>query len=394
MFQTLDTKNICHAVYEDGVFHFDGFETASTKTWSYHHATDKEDMQVASIWANGGSLKDCCPADVMPGYLEIEKKLQAFNMAFSAVDFNIEEWCIYDFMPLSFLIDLCEVKNKITENVLQNYTKPKSYDHLLGVHRLLSEMNYKDVLFDFDVAAQVSTTRALQGKLRSLRGVNKWVHYDPYGTITGRLSTKPGSFPILNLPHEFKTAVRPHNDLFVELDFNAAELRTMLALAGKEQPEEDIHAWNMKNVFSRIDNRDHAKKKAFQWLYGKTAANKTLEKVYDKEKIKLDWFHHDFVKTPYGRAIECDEDHAINYVIQSTTADVVYESSSKVAKLLEDRQTNIAFIVHDCIVLDLSKKDFDLIDDMVHSFSNTRFGNFRTSLKAGKTYGGLKEISL
>jgi hypothetical protein len=27
MFQTLDTKNKCHAVYEDGVFHFDGVET-------------------------------------------------------------------------------------------------------------------------------------------------------------------------------------------------------------------------------------------------------------------------------------------------------------------------------------------------------------------------------
>ena len=152
MFQTLDTKNKCHAVYEDGVFHFDGVETKTAKTWSYHHATDKEDLQVANIWAGGRSLKECCPADVMPEYLEIEKKLQAFNMAFSAVDFNIQEWCVYDFMPLSFLIDLCEVKNKITKNVLQNYTKPKSYYHLMEVHRFLSEMNYKEVLFDFDVA--------------------------------------------------------------------------------------------------------------------------------------------------------------------------------------------------------------------------------------------------
>ena len=394
MFQTLDTKNKCHAVYEDGVFHFDGVETKTAKTWSYHHATDKEDLQVANIWAGGRSLKECCPADVMPEYLEIEKKLQAFNMAFSAVDFNIQEWCVYDFMPLSFLIDLCEVKNKITKNVLQNYTKPKSYDHLLEVHRFLSEMNYKEILFDFDVAAQASTTKALQSKLRSLKGINKWVHYDPYGTITGRLSTKPNTFPILNLPHEFKTAVRPHNDLFVELDYNAAELRTMLALAGKEQPEEDIHEWNMKNVFSRIEDRDQAKKKAFQWLYGKTAANKTLEKVYDKEKIKADWFHYDFINTPFGRAIESDDDHAINYVIQSTTADVVYENGNKVNKLLKGRQTSLAFIIHDCIILDLSKKDLDLIDDLVHTFSNTRFGDFRTTLKAGKTLGSLKKIAL
>lgn len=148
----------------------------------------------------------------------------------------------------------------------------------------------------------------------------------------------------------------------------------------------------MQNVFSRIDDRENAKKKAFQWLYGKTSANKTLEEVYDKEKIKKDWFHHDFVRTPFGRAIECDEDHAINYVIQSTTADVVYENTSKINELLENRKTYVAFIIHDCIVLDMSKKDLDLIDDLVDTFSSTRFGDFKSSIKAGKTLGNLKEI--
>jgi hypothetical protein len=392
MFQTLDTKNNCHAVYENGVFHFDEYKPTSDQTWAYHKTTDKENLKIAQIWAGGASLKNCCPAELMGEYDEVEKKLQSFNIAFETVGFNIEEWCVYDFMPLSFLIDLCEIKNKITSNVLGNWVKPKSYDHMVKVHQITSQMNFNEVIFDFDVAAQASTTKALQGKLRSLVGINKWVHYDPYGTITGRLSTKANSFPILNIPAEFKTAIRPHNDLFVELDLNAAELRTTLALSGCEQPKEDIHEWNMKNVFSRIDNRDSAKKKAFQWLYGKTAANKTLEEVYDKEKIKNDWFHHDFVKTPFERAIECDEEHAINYVIQSTTADIVYENSKKILDLIENRKTNLAFIIHDCIVLDLSREDLHLIDDLVETFSKTRFGDFKSSIKAGKTLGNLKEI--
>ena len=392
MFQTLDTKNQCHAVYEDGVFHFDEYETQGDKTWAFHKTTDKEGLQIAQIWAGGSSLKDCCPADLLADYEEIEKKLKAFNLAFDAVDFNIEEWCVYDFMPLSFLIDLCEIKNKITENVLKNWTKPKSYDHMVKVHQILSQINFNEVIFDLDVAAQVSTTKALQGKLKAIYKANKWVHYDPYGTTTGRLSTKPNSFPILNIPAEFKTAIRPHNDLFVELDLNAAELRTMLALSGREQPEEDIHQWNLQNVFSRIDSREAAKKKAFHWLYSNAGGNKKLEEVYNKEKIKSDWFHHDFVKTPFGRAIKCDESHAINYVVQSTTADLVYENTSKINELLEDRKTFVAFIIHDCIVLDLSKKDLDLVDDLVDTFSLTRFGNFKSSIKAGKTLGTLKEI--
>ena len=78
-----------------------------------------------------------------------------------------------------------------------------------------------------------------------------YVDYDIFGTITGRMTTKRGSFPALNLKRELKKHVRPNNDVFLELDFNAAEIRTMLALQGHEQPEEDIHEWNIKNVFKK-----------------------------------------------------------------------------------------------------------------------------------------------
>ena len=71
---------------------------------------------------------------------------------------------------------------------------------------------------------------------------------------------------------------------------------------------------------------------------------------------------------------------------------MVYENTSKINELLKDRKTFVAFIIHDCIVLDLSKKDLDLVDDLVDTFSITRFGNFKSSIKAGKTLGTLKEI--
>mgnify|MGYP007000094991 len=54
-----------------------------------------------------------------------------------------------------------------------------------------------------------------------------YVDYDIFGTVTGRMTTKRGSFPALNLKRELKKHVRPNNDVFLELDFNAAEIRTM-----------------------------------------------------------------------------------------------------------------------------------------------------------------------
>ena len=108
MFQTLDTKNNCHAVYENGVFHFEEYKPQGSETWAFHQAANKENLKIAQIWAGGASLKECCPADLMQDYAEIEKKLQSFNLAFNAVDFNVEEWCVYDFNSIRLITCNCK----------------------------------------------------------------------------------------------------------------------------------------------------------------------------------------------------------------------------------------------------------------------------------------------
>ena len=72
------------------------------------------------------------------------------------------------------------------------------------------------------------------------------VNYNLFGTVTGRITTRVGSFPIMNLKTELKPIVEPKWDCYLELDFNAAEIRTLLALSGQEQPEGDIHEWHQQ----------------------------------------------------------------------------------------------------------------------------------------------------
>ena len=102
---------------------------------------------------------------------------------------------------------------------------------------------------------------------KKINNVSPYVDYNIFGTKTGRLSTKKGSFPILTMDKRYRSSVKPNNDWFVELDYNAAELRVLLALAGKEQPDEDIHDWNVKNVYRNLLTRDEAKTRIFAWLY-------------------------------------------------------------------------------------------------------------------------------
>jgi hypothetical protein len=52
---------------------------------------------------------------------------------------------------------------------------------------------------------------------------------------------------------EFRSAIRPQNDYYIELDFNGAEVRTLLGLLGKEQPTGDVHDFHLNEIFTEIN---------------------------------------------------------------------------------------------------------------------------------------------
>ena len=70
-------------------------------------------------------------------------------------------------------------------------------------------------------------------------------------------------FQPMTLPKKYRQIVTPTNDWLFELDFNACELRVALALLGHDQPEEDLHDWNLKNVFTRTKSREKMQRKGF-----------------------------------------------------------------------------------------------------------------------------------
>ncbi len=69
------------------------------------------------------------------------------------------------------------------------------------------------------------------------------------------MTTRKGYFPILTLDGEYRSILKPKNNYFVEFDYNAAELRVLLGLSGKAQPQEDMHQWNIDNIYRGIGTR-------------------------------------------------------------------------------------------------------------------------------------------
>jgi len=176
----------------------------------------------------------------------------------------------------------------------------------------------------------------------------------------------------------------------VELDFNAAELRTLLALSGREQPQEDLHEWNVKNVYRGQVTRDDAKRRIFAWLYNPSSKDRLASRAYNREAVVQKYFEENQVKTFFNRAIPADDHHALNYIIQSTTSDLFLKRAVEVGKILQDKKSDIAFLLHDSMVIDFAKEDTNLLNDIIAVFSDTDFGRYLTNVSVGKDYGNMK----
>ena len=194
----------------------------------------------------------------------------------------------------------------------------------------------------------------------------------------------------MTLKKELRSVLKPQNDVFVEFDFNAAELRVLLGLLGQTQPQEDIHAWINENVFANKLTREATKKKTFSWLYNPKAKNKKLNGCFDREKLHKEYYTNGSVRTPFNREIPVEAEKAVSYLVQSTTSDMLLTSAMAVEKELKHKKSFVCFCIHDSIVVDLSYDDKDLIESLGEVFAKTKFGKLKTNLSIGKDFGNMK----
>ena len=319
-FQTFDDKHQCVLAFQNGRF-FDKLDNLDlSHTWSYANYLKDMDIEYAQLWAQGAKLAQACPSNLKEELDATEKKLKAIIRSCYEAGVDLNELCFYEFTPPSLLEGYANIKNKVCDHIFNNHEKPSNYDHLLKVVKVVAAIKNQPLHLDLNQMNRVSVRD--RNVTRSLKECNGKIVYDAFKTKTGRLTTTVGSFPILTLAKEYRTVVKPHNEWLYELDFNAAELRTILGLLGHMQPQEDLHEWNINNLFSKGMDREAAKKNIFAWLYNPAKRDDKINAIYDREKVKELHYADMKVQTPYNRTIECDDYHAVNYLIQSTAADV------------------------------------------------------------------------
>ena len=393
LFQSLDDKKDCVGIYLDGELHFnEELSKDLSRTWAYSAFLDNMDIQYAKIYCGGKTLQEVCP-DALKSRLEAaEKRFMSFVRSFITSGVSLNENCFYDLVPEKFLLEWCYIKDMVCQHVFETYEKPKNYDYTLDLIRVLEEIKYNKLNIDKSALSLYKTKH--RKFLKNLKTIEPYCKFNVWGTKTGRLTTIKNSFPILTLDKEFRSIVKPKNDYFVELDFNAAELRTLLSLQGKEQPEEDMHQWNIKNVFRGKVTRDDAKRRIFAWLYNQESKDELCELAYDRKSVVQKYFTQGQVTTFWDKVIPSAERTALNYIIQSTCAENVLRQMIKISNYLKGSKSYVAFPIHDSVVLDLSVEDKEKLPELLNIFSDTELGKFKVNVSVGNDFGNLKKLEV
>ena len=398
IFEIIDKKQECTNIVSDGkIISKPNYENL-TKTWDYHPSLNNSNIEYAYLYAQGKSLDECCPEHLRDEWQRVKDIHKAFIKSFTVAKVEAENHCFYDLVPSSFVIDYFSTKSKITEHVISNNERPKNYDFMLELLKLIKNISSRKLNIKKEEMIPLVHEVPALNFYKKIGKVTPFVKYNMFGTITGRLTTRRDSFPLLTMNKKWRSVIAPNNDWLVELDFNAAELRCMLALNDKEQPLDDVHEWHGKifnNLLDKDLSRDEIKGKIFSWLYGPLGISlgiPEVEKLYSKRNILNKYWDGSKVINYFGRMIESDEFHALNAILQSTTSDAFLRRAVDVNNKLVGKKSYIMGLVHDSLIIDFSRDDKDSLNEIVSLFGDTELGKFKVNVSVGTNFGNMKKL--
>ena len=368
--QTLDVQDNCSGIYYNGEFYFENFPNHEQvqNAWKSSPILDREKETYLYILSRGRPLLEY--SKNRESFERCILNLNAQSKAAATAKINLKEVCLFDIIPEKRILDWFKLRDEALRNILKTEKKTEDYDILHKIHVLVESMNTNSITFSEK---------------------QKRIKYNMFGSATGRLTTVKGSLPILSLKKDQRCKIRPKNDLFLELDLNGAEIRTLLSLSGTDQPDIDIHEFN-RSLSTQNLSRSAAKDRFFAWLYNPEAKDEHLEKLYNKDIYK-EHYKDGFIATPFGRRIQVEERKALNYLLQSTTSDLVLESAYNIMNFLKGAKSRVAFTVHDSVVVDFSKEDIAKVTQLKEIFEKNKLGKYLSKIQIGKNFSDMKEVS-
>lgn len=380
-------------VYHAGKVYYSDFPDNLCRTWDYAPVLEglNENTEYAKLYCAGKSMVQCVPTSLQAEFGEAATEYQSHLISAKTAKIDLSKIPPYQVVPENTIKNFYKNSEEILKYIFDAYSKPHNYEVLDQVNKITKNIQHNTLKIDYSYLREYTPRNHLDAAfVKKMMTEECKIKYNIFGTITGRMTTDKSGLSIMTMPSELRPAILPKNDFLVEIDFNAAELRVALSLLGYSQPQEDIHDWNMSRVFKATKDRSEAKKKIFAWLYNSKSENEEIEKIYDRSKILAKYYDGQKIKNFFGREIECEPKVALNYIIQSTAADMFSQQLIKVNELIKSRKTDILYTMHDSIVLDFSHEDRDILQSIIGAFSSTDLGDFLINISIGERYNEMK----
>ena len=360
--------------------------------WEYRDWMKSLEPIILEIYAKGQPVEKMCPPDLMYRWNEARDMMAAHLNAVNQAGINLREVSLDKLVPQRVLEEYGFCKNIILQDVEEKVEKPSNYKLFVDVFQMFAQIRQQQLSLDFSRVDYFSISKTSRTFYKSLKKAPSFIDYDIFSSKTMRLTTRKDSFPFLRFDKELRSVLVPSNDLLIEFDYNAADIRTLLYLQGIEQPEGDVHLYNKSAFFPSL-KREEVKQKFFSWLYNPKAKS-DFDKIYDKKKLLSKFWDGKMVSTSWKESIEADAYHALNYLIQADSSYVFLKKAVEVWKYLNEHKlkTKIAGLIYDAILLDVAADEREHIHVLYEMCQNTEFGRYKVNFRYGKDYGLMRTI--
>jgi len=217
IFHSIDIKQNCKSIIVDNKIINEPEYSNLTGTWDYNMDHKNDQIEYANLYLQGKSIDEICPLHLKNRWESVKERHKAFIKSFQEAQVKASAYCFYDLVPETFLLEFFGTKCEITQYVLNNFEKPKNYDFLLSLRKMLIDIEQHKLnlnLSSLDNQMHKYKVRRFKDKLRR---ISHNISYNLFGTVTGRLTTKKGSFPILTLDRDYRSIVVPITIFFLSL---------------------------------------------------------------------------------------------------------------------------------------------------------------------------------
>ena len=142
-FQILDDRRECYGIYYNGSFIYDNFPSNLDRTWEWCPHLLGRNINYGSIFCGGKEIGKVGPVHLQDRYEVYSRKIRSFLRATAHAKINYDDVCLFEIIPQQHLRHYCEVKNDITNWVLENHQKPQNHQHMVDVMELCDDISQK-----------------------------------------------------------------------------------------------------------------------------------------------------------------------------------------------------------------------------------------------------------